>query len=271
MENLEKSNIFSSEDITISFIHSTNLHILSRKWNYSEILTETAHVYLVLQGEYNAYVNGKRIKLSENELIFLPQGYHYRSESITEKFSFMAVYFKINESPSDFPDGIFSSPFTIPADEKMKQNLISIHEEMELKNDGYLITVKALLYNVLQNCFSKRKSKPMPDSFYLIKNAVSYIKQNYSNENVDVNYLAEISGVTPTHFINVFKGIFGKTPKSYIIELRMEKAKQLLMYSPHTVSEVAALLGYPDVSCFSNAFKSYVGMSPLSYRKKLII
>jgi len=271
MNKLEKSNIFKSEDVTISYVHSTVLHILSRKWNYAETYTLTVHMYLVLQGDYYAYVNGKRIYLSEGEILFVPEGYTYRSEGISERFSFIGVYFKIAESPKDFPEGIFSSPFTLQVDEKTKQKIIAVHEEMELKNDGYMITVKALLYDVLRTIFSKKKSKEFPESYYLIKNAISYIKENYSKENVDVNYLAEISGVTPTHFINVFKSIFNMTPKSFIIELRMEKAKQLLTYSPHTVSEISRLLGFTDVSCFSNAFKSYTGLSPLNYRKKLIV
>ena len=70
-----------------------------------------------------------------------------------------------------------------------------------------------------------------------------------------------------SYFINVFKNIYKKTPKKYIVEMRMEKAKELLIYSRYSVSEIAEKLGYSDNTYFSNAFKSYMGVSPLNFRK----
>ena len=49
--------------------------------------------------------------------------------------------------------------------------------------------------------------------------------------------------------------------------MRMEKAKELLIYSRYSVSEIAEKLGYSDNTYFSNAFKSFTGVSPLNFRK----
>ncbi len=54
--------------------------------------------------------------------------------------------------------------------------------------------------------------------------------------------------------------MYGKTIRSFIIELRMEKAKSLL--GNHTVSEMAGILGYKSVPHFINTFKKCYGYTP---------
>lgn len=54
-----------------------------------------------------------------------------------------------------------------------------------------------------------------PEGYYLIKKAVNYIRDNYMQENIDVNYLAELCGITPTYFINVFKKIYKMSPLNH--------------------------------------------------------
>ncbi|RUT72359.1 AraC family transcriptional regulator [Flavobacterium cupreum] len=63
-----------------------------------------------------------------------------------------------------------------------------------------------------------------------------------------------------------FKACFGTTVKSYIIKLRMERAKELFQNKAITVSEAAYKCGYKDVSHFSAAFKNFYGCSPQKFK-----
>lgn len=66
-----------------------------------------------------------------------------------------------------------------------------------------------------------------------------------------------------------FKSCFNCTIKTYVTQLRMERAKELLKNELLNVSEVAYQCGYKDVSHFSAAFKQFYGFTPVSFRQKL--
>lgn len=267
MENLEKSNISFDDNLSIVNIHSTNWHILNRQWDYPRTLSNRAQLYIVIEGEYNAFINDKKFRVCENDILYVPADYVYTSSGISERFSFIAVYFDVASHPDQPNKGFFTKPFKMQANEEIKQKFINLYEEISLKNVGYLITSKAILYDILKICLINSWKSEIPEGYYLIKKAISYIRDNYTQENIDVNYLAELCGITPTYFINVFKNIYKKTPKKYLVEMRIEKAKELLIYSRYSVSEIAEKLGYSDNTYFSNAFKSFTGTSPLNFRK----
>ena len=70
------------------------------------------------------------------------------------------------------------------------------------------------------------------------------------------------------HFLRVFKEITGASPIEYRNRIRIEHAKELLLYTNTPVGEIAAEVGYSSDTYFCDAFKSAVGASPSAYRKK---
>jgi AraC-like DNA-binding protein len=94
-----------------------------------------------------------------------------------------------------------------------------------------------------------------------------YIKENYTND-INVEQLAEMADLSLCYFVTVFKTVIGKSPKDYLIDCRIEQAKQLLIETEHNVTEVAALVGYDDASYFSNLFKQREGVSPSEFAVK---
>jgi AraC-like DNA-binding protein len=62
----------------------------------------------------------------------------------------------------------------------------------------------------------------------------------------------------------------GCSLSDFLIGLRMQRAKYLLLESPARINEIAALCGYRNAYYFSNAFKKHFGVSPLRYRRERI-
>ncbi|MEO1152233.1 MAG: helix-turn-helix domain-containing protein, partial [Pseudomonadota bacterium] len=60
-----------------------------------------------------------------------------------------------------------------------------------------------------------------------------------------------------------------KSRRDFIVEMRMERARDLLMRSRLPIEEVAARVGYSDRATFSKAFQRRVGLSPSMYRRRL--
>lgn len=83
-----------------------------------------------------------------------------------------------------------------------------------------------------------------------------------------IRQVAREIGMSPYHFIRLFKAVFGATPKQCQLQARLEKAKQLLLVTDASVTDVCLEAGFSSLGTFSYVFARRVGMAPTSYRQK---
>ena len=95
--------------------------------------------------------------------------------------------------------------------------------------------------------------------------AKRYIDFNYHLD-IRVEELAERIGVDRKYLRNLFVEYLGVSTKDYIMNLRIERAKELLLSTDIAVNSVAFSVGYSDALGFSKMFKKYTGLSPSDYR-----
>jgi AraC-like DNA-binding protein len=69
------------------------------------------------------------------------------------------------------------------------------------------------------------------------------------------------------HFIRLFKAVLGETPKQCQLRARLERAKQLLMLSASSVTDICMEVGFSSLGTFSTAFARRLGVAPSAYRK----
>lgn len=100
-------------------------------------------------------------------------------------------------------------------------------------------------------------------------NDVLRLMQAKYNQKYDVTEYADYCSLSPDRFSHKFKEATGSSPLQYIINLRLEKAKELLSFSDLSVAEVAEQIGYDTPLYFSRQFKAHMGISPIKYRKNL--
>ncbi len=86
-------------------------------------------------------------------------------------------------------------------------------------------------------------------------------------ERVSIERIAAEVGYSSAYCNRVFQRIYGMSPRQHLTGLILREAKLLLAASERSIEEIAAMLGYRDVSQFSKQFKRWTGMSPLGYRR----
>lgn len=96
--------------------------------------------------------------------------------------------------------------------------------------------------------------------------AIDYISQHYSNSAMSMGDISTALMINQTYLRRMFKEETGKTLSEYITAYRMQKARELITTSGRKLVEVAELVGYNDVSYFSNCFKKHYGISPSQLR-----
>lgn len=82
----------------------------------------------------------------------------------------------------------------------------------------------------------------------------------------DVEELAGIVRVSPSHFFRTFQSYTGLPPMSYIERMRIKKACSLLAESTTTITEIANSLGYASSQHFATVFKRIIGLTPVQWR-----
>lgn len=125
------------------------------------------------------------------------------------------------------------------------------------------------LYELLLCLFEREgitalnKTQREPD----ISTAVQYIAEHY-HETVELSTLAQITGLSEGHFCRAFKNHTHMRPVEYITNLRIERAKDLLLKNPPlAVSRIARQVGFTSPAYFSKTFKEKTGKTPELYRK----
>ena len=101
----------------------------------------------------------------------------------------------------------------------------------------------------------------------MIKEAVSYITQNYAS-NITVPELAARVNLPTTQFTRIFKRQTESTPAQYIARTRINAARVLLESTDRLMTDIAIATGFYDHAHFIKTFKSIVGVTPSRYRKQ---
>ncbi len=106
--------------------------------------------------------------------------------------------------------------------------------------------------------------------FGALFNASSYdfqeVIQKNLFENLNLEELAFLTGMSLSSFKRKFKSIYGTSPTKYIISKRLEKAQNLIKTTDLRISDIAYDCGFTDTSYFSKTFKNYYNISPSDLR-----
>ena len=94
--------------------------------------------------------------------------------------------------------------------------------------------------------------------------AIEYIAQNY-NKQITNDELASLTGLSTVYFRKLFTETYHISPISYIHQLRIKKAKEMLKSDYGSITDIAYSLGYLNIYDFSRDFKRHTGVPPSKF------
>lgn len=128
--------------------------------------------------------------------------------------------------------------------------------------------IKKFLRELLKKAILDRDSYSQKRYASVLEVAKEEMRTNYMTDSISLNSVAAKIGMSPSYFSSVFSKEEGMTFVEYLSEIRMEKAKELLMCTTMKTSEICYEVGYKDPHYFSYIFKKTQGCSPKEYRSR---
>lgn len=96
-----------------------------------------------------------------------------------------------------------------------------------------------------------------------------YVYSNISDENLSLEMVSRHFGYSAEHFSRKFKQMTGSTFQSYLADVRMERAKELLSSTGNSIAWVSDHVGFKDPAYFSKVFKKHTGLLPKEYKNHI--
>ncbi|MEW9108538.1 MAG: AraC family transcriptional regulator [Cytobacillus gottheilii] len=159
------------------------------------------------------------------------------------------------------------------------ENFMQILPSLDIDSVGYEEQFHKIMYSILNehlNTYTEIESlhairnSTREELYRRVSIAHDYIR-SYFNHPIKLDKIARIACLSPNHLLRTYNQIYGRTPHQHISEFRIQKAKQLLSKADKNMTDITFELGFQNPVSFSKVFKQHVGISPIEYRKKVIL
>lgn len=188
----------------------------------------------------------------------------HANDSYISRLGYKALEQLLGKSDYDFSPKHIAKQFIVDDQKVMSGELVTDRLEMNITKEGdlawYLTSKRPLLDDTHQIIGSYgitrhlHKTSKTLSGISEIKVPVDYVKNHYKDE-ITVEMLADAAHLSISALERRFKRYLSKTPKQFIREFRLEKARQLLVETSVPIAEVAYECGFSDHSYFSRHFK----------------
>ena len=146
--------------------------------------------------------------------------------------------------------------------EQFMEGLPEIAGKLELETGE----MKEYTETLLKAAISVRDKKTNIQGNQVLKDAIKYIEEHYTDEQISLNSVASSVGVSGSYLSSLFSREMNQTLVEYVTGKKMEKARQLLREEQVHTAEAAAAVGYRDPHYFSFVFRRTQGCTPREYR-----
>jgi two-component system response regulator YesN len=153
---------------------------------------------------------------------------------------------------------------SVDVDVMLEKNLAYVNKVVRIGNQEDLCAwISTALNEFIELVYSSQDAKKVTQ----ITPVINYIDANYDKP-IMLDELAEISHLSVSRLAHVFKEQMGITIIDYLTSVRIERAKQLLLATEQSCTEICFQIGYNNQSYFTRIFKELVGIPPSRFRAR---
>lgn len=240
-------------------IHRTN----SAGWRVENLYYEKDYVIaLVLDGETEYIINDKKYLVQKNDVIlFPPKTMRSGQTDPQHPWSFINITFRMKTNES--ADTYFNKSIQVwkNAGDAIRKHFQEASGAWTGKNPLYQVRCSLLATEILYKMILSEMPYQKLAHIKKLEKARNMIQENFRNE-ISIEELAASIDLSVSYFRRLFHEAYGCSPMQYIINLRIENARDLLQSGEVNVTEAALSSGFEDIYYFSTLFKRKTGSTP---------
>ena len=218
-------------------------------------------------GSEYIFADGESIPLMPGEIALIPAAAAYRMRALGDSpFEHYTVNFI--SDPDTFPEWIPRAKMYVLRPKDTALYLARFDELAECwrrMRTGYRMQAKARLLTILSDYLTESMTQSIdPGAYSRTLPAKRMIETRYS-EPLSLEQLADACGMCKGSFRRAFSAVYNQSPVAYLLNLRIEKSKELLLLGL-SLDDVARETGFSDVNYFCRIFRRRMGMTAREYR-----
>lgn len=210
-----------------------------------------------IDGQITYTHNGKQVVSDKNHAVILPKGQSYSLYG-DKRGEFTVIDFECENF-------VCSTVRAIPIEnaEQFIKDFDMIKSLSLFENNRTKII--SVFYNIIYRLVSSSGHST------LLSQAINYIGKEYSDSTLTNEKIAMHCNISEVYLRKIFIKELGITPRQYLIDLRLQRAKQLLSEGILKVNAVAEICGFANPYHFCRLFKEKTGLTPSEYMKKNMV
>jgi len=278
IENQTKFNLNNCE-FSIYETHKTAFDVKLHFENiaFTAMLRGKKHMKLDNKTSYFDYFPGESILVAPGEtmVIDFPEADETPSQCISLSLNPEFIENSLNHLNYHLPKVDETSQWNIQLDEyflfnnqslaSATNNIMRIAMDDNSQKDIMAdFALKELLIRLMQTQARSMVEKNIAKNKSRIGFAVDYIKNNL-HQKLSIDSIAKLAYVSKSNFFKMFKDELGTSPNEFILQERINRAKELLV-NQNSIKETAYQTGFSDTNYFTRVFKQLVGITPKSFQ-----
>ena len=270
-------SLFNFRSTNTSF---SDLHIISIGFcdftRYKDVLRVMKHkhhtIHFILEGEGTYKVDKQEFKLTKKHAFYTPPqktlSYYPNPDKpwIYVWFAFEGEKAQSYISQYSITQNYVAKPSNADEIVKLLDRLLSTPNPIPTREETILVTffkfIELLSHDDIQS------SKKAIDPATYVQLAKDIIYSNYTNPHFNIQQVAQAIHISHSYLCFIFKKHAGYSAKHFLSHCRLNQAKDFLIYTQKSITQISAYCGFSDPLYFSSAFKKYFGLSPSEYHEK---
>lgn len=226
---------------------------------------ELAHFCFVLSGNYAEKIGTRDFDRKPSALVYYPPDVsHAEKHNSNGRHFLVEINNKGLEKIKDY--GVRLNEPVILGEESSLWLAARMYKEFTERDSFSGLALESITTELLIATSRQHTKKAENQPPKWLSRVIEYLHENFEHS-VGLNDLAKIAEVHPTHLARVFRQFESCTAGDYVRKVRIEKARQKMLYSKQPLVEIALETGFSDQSHFTRSFKIITGMTPTEYRR----
>ena len=236
-------------------------------------------IFYILDGQGDFSLESQETALIQDMLLFVKPGQmHGMMNKGNGTLKTLDIKFHIDNAELKTKlDLLSESVFSGLAD--IKNSLEKIREEGRIKEPLYKELSAVYLMKILILLLREGEQKtiaqhqqvtgilPVNEHDPVCEKVIHYLQENYAGE-IILKEIAKLFGYTQSYICQRFRSSLHCSPLDYLHQYRIERAKELILYSDYSMKQIAEMVGVKNIHHFTRMFREMVGVAPGRWRER---